>query len=68
MKAYLVTTGTIFGLMAVVHLLRIADEWPHFGDDAWFAGTVIGVIVIGGAMSAWAFTLLGRLGKGPGSK
>jgi len=28
MKAYLVTTGTIFGLIAVLHLLHSIEEWP----------------------------------------
>ena len=27
MKAYLITTGTIFGLMTLIHLWRIVDEW-----------------------------------------
>jgi len=33
MKAYLVTTGAIFGLITVAHLWRIIDEWPHLARE-----------------------------------
>ena len=29
MKAFLITTGSLFALMAVVHIWRAIDEWPH---------------------------------------
>jgi len=41
MKAYLVTTGAIFGLITVAHLRRIIDEWPHLLSGwATFARTL----------------------------
>ena len=36
MKAYLVTTGTLFALLALVHLWRIIAEWPRLATDPWF--------------------------------
>ena len=32
MKAYIVTTGTLFGLIVVAHVLRIVAE-PHLAAD-----------------------------------
>src|SRR5947209_2799488 len=36
MKAYLITTGTLFGLLTIVHLWRVIEEWPHLRTDPWF--------------------------------
>jgi hypothetical protein len=36
MKAYLVTTGALFGLIAVMHLLRSIAEWPLLATDPWY--------------------------------
>ena len=36
MKAYFVTTGILFGLMAVVHVWRAIVEWPHSTVDLGF--------------------------------
>ena len=33
MKPYLATTGTIFGLMAVMHVLRAIDERQSFSTN-----------------------------------
>ena len=35
MKAYIVTTGTLFGLIVVAHVLRIVAE-PHLAADPWY--------------------------------
>jgi hypothetical protein len=34
MKAYLISTGGLFGLITLVHLWRIVDEWPRLATDA----------------------------------
>ncbi|HEX4627203.1 MAG TPA: hypothetical protein VH137_00310 [Gemmatimonadales bacterium] len=54
MKAYVVTTGTLFALLALVHLWRLVAEWPHLGIVA--AG--IGVLAAGLAVWAWRLVRL----------
>jgi hypothetical protein len=55
MKAFLVTTGVLFGLMVVVHLVRVGAE-PRMAKDPWF----IVITVAAGVMSLWAWRLLWR--------
>lgn len=33
MKTYVRTTGVVFGLITVAHLLRIVAEWPHLATE-----------------------------------
>jgi len=58
MKAYLIITGTIFGLMALLHLWRAIAERSLLatrpGEFLWMA--VLGLIAAG--LSAWAWRLL----------
>ena len=59
MKAYLITTGTLFALVALVHVWRIVGEWPRLLTDRWeILEAAIGVA--GGALSLWAWRLLRR--------
>ena len=63
MKAYLIVTGTIFGLVGVAHLLRLFVE-GHAFSDPWFLGHNLSLFVVGGGLAAWAARLLVRL-RGP---
>ncbi len=48
MKAYLVTTGSLFGLLALAHVWQIIDQWPrllHDPSDLLEAG--IGLVAAG---------------------
>src|SRR5437870_2362616 len=36
MKAYLITTGTLFGLIAVLHLVRAIEERSLLATDPWY--------------------------------
>jgi hypothetical protein len=54
MKAYLITTGTVFGLIALAHVWRVIGESRSLGVDPWFVATT----VISAGMSVWAFSLL----------
>jgi hypothetical protein len=54
MKAYLITTGTVFGLLAFAHVWRVIGESRSLGVDPWF----VLITVISAAMSVWAFRLL----------
>ncbi|MGH7503690.1 MAG: hypothetical protein ACREL7_18345 [Longimicrobiales bacterium] len=59
MKAYLVTTGTLFALIVVAHLMRIVDEGPALVSDPWW----VLLTVAAAALSVWAWRLVSRLGR-----
>jgi hypothetical protein len=58
MKAFLITTGILFGLMAIVHVWRAIDEWPHQGASLEFVLGMTALIAVPGALSAWAWWCL----------
>ena len=60
MKAYLVTTSVIFGLLVVVHIWRMLAETGSANP------LVIGVTLLAGAMFAWAVALLKQTGASRG--
>jgi len=55
-KAYLVTTGTIFGLITVAHLVRMVMEWPHTATEPLY----VLLTVASAALCSWAFYLIRR--------
>jgi hypothetical protein len=58
MKAYLIVTGLIFGVMTALHIWRATAEWtPSLGYVAGMAA----LITIPAAFSAWAWWLLRNL-------
>jgi hypothetical protein len=59
MKAYLITTGTVFGLITLLHIWRMFAEASHMATDPIF----LVLTVIAAALSAWAWTLLRRLSR-----
>ena len=61
MKAYLAITGTLFGLLAVAHLLRTFAEWQRLRTEAGFYLEGPGIGLIGAALSVWAWRLLWSL-------
>jgi hypothetical protein len=56
MRAYIFTTGAVFGLLALVHLWRAIEEGPHLGTDPWF----VVITVLAAGLSVWAFSLVRR--------
>jgi hypothetical protein len=62
MRAYLITTGTLFGLLTVAHVLRLIEEWPSQASNPWY----ILITLVAAAMCAWAWRLL-RLTSPPRS-
>jgi hypothetical protein len=54
MRAYLVTTGVLFALVAAAHVWRVIVESSALATDPWF----VLLTVLALAMSAWAFRLL----------
>jgi hypothetical protein len=56
MKAYLITTGTVFGLITVAHVWRVFEEGSRLATEPVF----VLLTVAAAAMSVWAWCLLSR--------
>ncbi|MBC7975526.1 MAG: hypothetical protein H7138_11130 [Myxococcales bacterium] len=56
MKAYVTTTGVVFGLLTVAHIWRVIEEGPHLAKDPWY----VLITVAAAALSVWAWRLLPR--------
>jgi len=54
MRAYLITTGVMFALIAVAHVWRIAVESRALATEPSF----VALTIVAVAMSGWAFRLL----------
>jgi hypothetical protein len=59
MKAYLITTGTVFGLIVLAHIARVFAEGPRLATDPVF----VLLTVLPAALSFWAWRLLSRLSR-----
>jgi hypothetical protein len=65
MKAYLILTGAIFGLLGIAHLLRLFIE-GHPLSDPRFLGSNLALFVVGAGIAVWAARLLvGLRGHAP---
>jgi hypothetical protein len=53
MKSFLITAGTVFGLIVIAHLARIAAE-PRMAKEPWFWLLTI----VAAALSVWAWRLV----------
>jgi hypothetical protein len=62
-KAYLVVTGSIFGLIALAHLARTVAESQRLGSDPWFYLEGPGLGLVAAALSLWAWRLLWRAAR-----
>jgi hypothetical protein len=58
MKSYLITTGTVFSLVAVAHVLRTVAEWSRLSTDPGFIVEGPGLGLLAGALGFWAWRLL----------
>ncbi len=54
MKAYVMTTGIIFGLLTLAHVWRVVVEGPHLATDPFY----ILITVAAAALCLWAWRLL----------
>ena len=52
MKAYVTTTGALFGLLVLVHVWRGIQE-PHLAKDPWF----IFFTFVAAGLTFWAWRL-----------
>lgn len=56
MKAYVITTGVVFGLITVAHIWRAIEEGPRLAAQPWF----ILLTAITVALCVWAARLAWR--------
>jgi hypothetical protein len=56
MKAYLITTGALFALLALIHLLLTITHWSSL-TDARFILQGPGIGVVAAILSFWAWRL-----------
>jgi hypothetical protein len=54
MRAYVMTTGAVFGLITLAHVLRIIAEGPHLVTEPWY----VLLTVVAAALGVWAWRLL----------
>jgi len=57
MKAYLITTGTIFAFLASAHFVRTIAEWSRLAADPWFILEGPGIGAVAAALCLWAWRL-----------
>jgi hypothetical protein len=56
MKAYLITTGTLFALITLAHVLRVIAEGARMAKDPFF----IALTLLAAGLSFWAWRLVLR--------
>jgi hypothetical protein len=54
MKAYVMTTGAVFGLITLAHILRIVAEGPRLALEPFF----VLMTVLSTALFLWAWRVL----------
>jgi len=54
MRAYVITTGAVFGLLTLVHIWRVLAEGAQVARDPWF----ILLTVAAALLSGWAWRLV----------
>ncbi len=59
MKAYLISTGAVFGLITAAHVWRVAEEGGHLLTQPFF----VIMTVAAASLCAWAGLLLSRAGR-----
>ena len=59
MKAYVATTGAVFGLLTLAHIWRIIAEGHHLATDPWY----VAITIAAGALCVWALRLLRRIAR-----
>jgi hypothetical protein len=54
MRAYVLTTGSIFAVLTVLHVWRIIEEGPHLATNPWW----VLITLAAAALAVWAWRLL----------
>lgn len=58
MKAYLLITGMLFGLLGGAHLARTVAEWRRLAAEPWFIVQGPGIGLLAAALCVWSVCLL----------
>lgn len=56
MRAYLMTSGAVFGLVTLAHIWRAIEEGSHLAKEPWF----VLLTIFAAALCLWALRLLWR--------
>jgi hypothetical protein len=56
-KAYVMTSGAIFGLITLVHVWRAFEEGPRLATEPWY----VLITVAAAALCVWAWRVLRAL-------
>lgn len=67
MKAYLLTTGALFAVLALAHLARTIAEASRLSTDPGFIVEGPGIGILAAAIAVWAWRLLRRAHPGGAS-
>ncbi len=59
MRTYVITTGALFGLLTIAHVLRVFLENRHLARDPWY----IGITLLTAGLCLWAWRLLRPSGR-----
>jgi len=59
MRAYVMTTGAVFGLLALAHVWRVVEEGPPLARDPWY----VLITIVAASLCLWAFRLLRRAAR-----
>ena len=59
MRAYIVTSGSIFGLIVVAHAARVVAEGTHVVREPFFDA----MTVLAAALAIWAYRVAAAYGK-----
>ena len=54
MKAYLITTGSVFGILTVAHIWRMISESHALAREPWY----LAITALSAAFCVWAFRLV----------
>ena len=57
MKAYVITTGAVFGLLALAHVLRMIAEDARLATDPFY----LAITLVAAALCAWSVIVLRNL-------
>ena len=60
MKAYLITTSVVFGVLTLAHVWRVIEEGTSLLTNPWW----VVITVVAAALCAWACRLLWLMHRG----
>jgi hypothetical protein len=60
MRAYILTSGILFGLVAFMHLFITIEHWRMPATDPWIVIAPATIFVASASLAIWAWQLLAR--------